>query len=97
MAVRSGTASLRRANRSGSRKPHAPSVGAFVQPKLRELEPGSPDYIRREQLLKIMRDPRSSAENRQQAAIEALPLCYIQPDPIISMRVRGRIKITGTD
>lgn len=60
-------------------------VPVFVQPKLRVLEQGSPDHIRRERLLKIMRDETRSQSERTQAAIEALPLCYVQPDPITTV------------
>lgn len=58
---------------------------AFVQPELRVLEPGSSDHIRRERLLKIMRDESKPQSERTQAAIEALPLCYVQPDPIVTV------------
>lgn len=55
------------------------------QLKLRVLKPGSPDYIRRERLLKIMRDETNPESVRTQAAIEALPLCHVEPDPILTV------------
>lgn len=91
MAIRGGIAPRRRTRapnfllgdigKMGKTSP-SQAVPAFVQPKLRVLEPGSPDYIRRERLLKLMRDDSKPQSERTQAAIEALPLCYVQPDPI---------------
>ena len=45
-------------------------------PLKRVLKPGSPEQIRRDELLAILDDPHRSQEERYQAAVESLPLCY---------------------
>ena len=44
--------------------------------KMRELPPGSPEAVRRDELLAIMRDEPRSDEERDAAAIAAAPLCH---------------------
>ena len=53
----------------------------------RKLQPGSPEQIRRDELLAIVNDPGRSDEERYQAALESMPLCYqrlamVVPGPI---------------
>ena len=74
--------------RSGNTGRRLPSGGTFIEPKLRELEAGTPDHIERERLLGIMRDETKLQSERDQAAIEALPFCYIKPNPIVTVRHR---------
>jgi hypothetical protein len=56
--------------------------------KPRKLEPGSPEQIRRDELLAIINDPTRSDEQRCEAAVESLPLCYervctlVQTNPV---------------
>ncbi len=47
--------------------------------KLRELPQGSPQAKRRDELLAIMRNETRSNEERDAAAIAALPLCHELP------------------
>lgn len=67
----------------------------MVMPKDRILKPGSPEQIRRDELLAIMRDPNRANEERLQAAIEALPLCHEPVPPIVT--INGRIANLAKD
>ncbi len=51
-------------------------------PIRRELDPDSPEAIKRERLLTIMRDRSRPEEERLDAAVAALPLCYERPAPV---------------
>jgi hypothetical protein len=55
-----------------SRKPAPPPPRTLP----RVLKPGSPEQIRRDELLAIINDPNRSDGERYAAVIESLPLCY---------------------
>lgn len=71
-----------------TRRRSNPAPMAYLEPKLRTLAPGTAEFERREILLAIMNDPTASAEERDRAAFEALPLCYLEQDPIVVVHHR---------
>jgi hypothetical protein len=51
--------------------------------RIRELQAGSPEAKRRDELLAIMRDETKSEDERYKATVAALPLCHEELPPIV--------------
>jgi len=83
-------APIKRSKGAPTKKARAPrptfEIPAPVTPRPRVLEPGTPEYVRRGELLAIMNDETRPEDERRQAAMDALPLCYLEADPIVIVR-----------
>jgi hypothetical protein len=65
--------------------------------KVRELPPGSPEAKRRDELLAIMRDETRSDEERDAAAKEAMPLCYVKRAVVVPAEAGDAIGLSEKD